>query len=122
MLEDPPSSPLEPVIIPDSERRHEGRFRVHRGASGFVRTGQDEVLFPERIVDVSTGGVQLVLSRRLEPGTSGVFQIYNVARDFSSGGEVRVVYANEDVHGMFAHGCTFARRLSQLDLWGLRGT
>jgi hypothetical protein len=64
--------------------------------------------------DLSAGGVGLVLSERLEPGSRLVFEV--PARGGSRPWEVRVVHAENQRDGTWLHGCAAAQELSGDDL------
>jgi PilZ domain-containing protein len=86
--------------------------------SSYLATGT-EVLFPERINNLSAGGVNLTLSQPLAPGTVGTLDLYNLHRDFPFQVSVRVAYAYEQADGSFNLGCVFSRELNNSEVWGL---
>jgi hypothetical protein len=83
-----------------------------------VLAGQ-EVLFPERIPNISASGMSLVLDRKLEPGTVATADLFNITREYPCQVSLCVAYAIEQADGSVVHGCSFRRPLHNVELWGL---
>ena len=109
----PPSSPQGP------ERRQYVRYDPSPGTSIYLVTVGQEVLFPERIHNISAGGIRLVLDRKLEPGTVATADLFNITRDYPCQVSLSVAYVVEQPDGSVIHGCSFRRILHNVEVWGL---
>ncbi len=75
-----------------------------------------ELRQPARIVNISAGGVGLLLPSRFEQGALLHFEIPADAQPGPRMGLVRVVHTMEHSAGTWYHGCEFAQQLSAEDL------
>jgi hypothetical protein len=103
-----------------AERRKHPRFAASRASSGFLTTTDGSVAIIERIVDISNGGVRLVVSHGLAHGTGATLDVYNVARDYPCRLDLRIAYSRPLPNEGFVLGCAFERELGNLEVWGLR--
>ena len=119
MLDDPgaPAAPVAPSA--GADRRKYPRYPANAATSSYLVTPGTEFLFPERLHNVSAGGVNLTLDQALTPGTTAVLDVYNLELDFALRREIRVAYSLPQNAGQFRVGCSFTAELTHDELWGL---
>src|SRR5262249_2906991 len=119
MFDSPGVPPVNPTPSPGEERRKYVRYPANRATCSYLALPPNETLFPERIQNISAGGVRLVLDRKLDPGTIATLDLYNLTRDFPCRVSLRVAYTLEQPGGKFMLGCAFHGELDNGEVWGL---
>jgi hypothetical protein len=119
MFDKPAVPPTSPPAPQGPERRKHVRYTPNPATSIYLTLADQEKLFPERLADVSAGGLGLVLDRKLEAGTVATVDLYNVTREFPLQIQLRIAYAHEQPDGTVVHGCAFQRDLQSVEVWGL---
>jgi hypothetical protein len=110
----PDSTPLPP----HGERRRFPRFAANRAISGSLIT-HDRVIWARDIVDVSAGGIGLVLDHPAEPGSVLLLDLY-LPRRLPRLLRIRVAHRREGAEGHFFVGGAFGRELSEEEVEELR--
>jgi hypothetical protein len=101
-----------------SERRRQARHPAGEVHADLTAEG-DPTVHHVSVRNVSPGGIRLVLSRGIEPGTLLHLQLSRPHRNFSCAVTVRVVYVLAENGGDFITGCDFTRPLTAEELRGL---
>jgi hypothetical protein len=101
------------------ERRRSERFACAPGTLDCViaGVGVEPWLVPVR--NISSGGLNIVLRRKLEPGTIITVKLFNAARLFECDLRVRVIYNLEREDGDVLVGGAFLRELDRREVQGL---
>ncbi len=110
----PDSTPLPPP----GERRKFPRFSANRAISGSLIT-RDRIIWARDIVDVSAGGIGLVLDHQADPGTVLLLDLY-LPRRLPRLLRIRVAHRREEPEGHFFVGGAFGRELSEEEVEELR--
>lgn len=74
---------------------------------------------PARVLNISRGGLCLILYDRFEPGTVLTIGLTNTTEHFLPPLRVRVVHSREQPDGTWVVGCAFANPLSDAELRAL---
>jgi hypothetical protein len=118
MFNSPGVPPANPNALSGPDRRKWTRYPASQAMSSYLATGT-QVVFPERIDNISAGGVRLTLRQQLTPGTLATLDLYNLHRDFPFQITLRVVYVLQQPDGSLQLGCAFGRELHNSEVWGL---
>lgn len=102
-----------------SERRAAERYPVNADTSCNFVSPVVEDFGPVRLRDVSSDGLGLILSRRVEPGALLAIGLANAAKGFSKTVLVRVVHVTPQPGSTFLVGGTFATPLTYDELRAL---
>jgi hypothetical protein len=117
---DKPAVPPPNVEAPHGpERRKHIRYTPSSATCVHLVTAANDVLFPDRINNISAGGISLVLDREIKPGTIATIDLFNITREFPCQLELCVTYALGQEDGSVVHGCSFKRALDNVEVWGL---
>jgi hypothetical protein len=106
-------------------RRGYVRYSLGLGANCTIRSSVFEdappsaELWPLVVQDVSAGGIGLLLARRCEPGTELSVELTGDAGRAPRSLPVKVVHVRKELHGHWAHGCTFLTPLDDAELLAL---
>jgi hypothetical protein len=108
---------LEPVPLPklrtDRPENEGSTGEPHRpGLKCYCQPGigqPDTVWWRGRVLEISTGGLGLLLGRRFEPGTSLTLDVESLAPVFSTTVPVRVMQATPQPRGGWLLACVFVR-------------
>ena len=112
---------LPPVSTPfpaQGERRKFPRFAANRAISGSLIT-HDRIIWAREIVDVSAGGIGLVLDYRADPGSALLLDLY-LPRRLPRILRIRVAHSREGPEGRFFVGGAFGRELGEDEVEELR--
>lgn len=106
-------------VPPGSEKRRYERFPCGPGTSRelIAELGKPADLVPVR--GISAGGIDLVRSERINPGTLLPVRLWRPGRAFDCSVPVRFVYAIERPQGGYLLGGAFARPLNEAETRGL---
>src|SRR5947209_17899419 len=98
--------------------RRDGRRSACRleGQCRPVENPQVAAAWPATVLDISSGGFQLLLSRRFEPGTLLVVDVRDPTGQATRMLVARVVRVSALTRGRWIHGCAFSVPLSPEDL------
>lgn len=102
------------------ERRAWVRFSCDLEASCVPSDDDPEILWPARVVNVSCGGVGLLLSRRFEPGTLLQVEVQIPKLGFFRPLLVQVLHLTGQEFGGWLVGCSFTQPLEENDVKQLR--
>ena len=102
------------------ERRAWVRYSCDLEASCVPADDDPEILWPARVVNVSCGGVGLLLSRRFEPGTLLQVEVQIPRKGFFRPLIVQVLHVTGQEYGGWVAGCSFAQPLEEEDVKQLR--
>src|SRR5262245_51855451 len=102
------------------ERRAWVRYSCDLEASCIPADEDPEILWPSRVVNISCGGLGLLLSRRFEPGTLLQVEVQTPKQGFSRPLLVQVLHLTGHDHGGWLLGCVFTQPLSEDELQQLR--
>jgi hypothetical protein len=102
-----------------TDRRAAERFPVSQDTRCDFAAPVAEPVGPARLQNVSTDGVGLLLSKRVEVGATVVIVVTNSARSFSRTLLVNVVHVTPQVGGTFLVGGTFSTPLTYDELRNL---
>lgn len=118
-MSEPTRLPPEPAPLPPpGERRRFPRFAANRAISGSLIT-HDRIIWARDIVDVSAGGMGLVLDHRADPGSVLLLDLY-LPRRLPRLLRIRVAHGREQPDGRFFVGGAFGRELSDEEVEELR--
>jgi hypothetical protein len=110
----------DPVVLPLAEKRQSVRYSCILDASC---RSNDAVEYapnsPAVVLNISTGGVCLMLNERFEPGTLLTIGLQSTAQSFLPPLEVRVVHVVQQANGDWIMGGAFVRPLSEGELQDL---
>src|SRR2546426_281781 len=101
---------------PGLERRAWVRYPCSFEASCHSIASAADVLWSAKVVDISAGGLRLVVSRRFEVGTVLRLEIHSGLQAAPWAFLARVIHARPQTGGDWALGCAFARELDEEDL------
>jgi c-di-GMP-binding flagellar brake protein YcgR len=108
-----PAGNAEPALNP--ERRVWVRFPARTGAQVRPAAPEGSILIDAKVLDVSLGGVKLVVDRRLEPGS--LISLELPGDDPTAVSVLAcVVRAEEQPNEKWVLGCNFSRELGAADL------
>jgi hypothetical protein len=102
-----------------SDRRAAERFPVNQDTACSFVSPVDENFGPARIKNVSTSGVGLVLSKKVDVGALLAVGVNNKAKNFARNLLVRVVHVTEQSKGSYLVGGTFQTPLTYEELVAL---
>ena len=116
--------PPQPSTLPapsttGANRRVSVRYPCRSGTTGQLTLAGEYVSRGARVLDVSTGGVALRLSRRVRRGAALLLQLYNAELRFHYTLAVRVAHATALPGRKWLIGCAFDRELSPQELASL---
>jgi hypothetical protein len=106
-------------------RRGYVRYSLGLGANCTIRSSVFEdappstELWPLVVQDVSAGGIGILLARRCEAGTELSVELTGDAGRAPRSLPVKVVHVRKELHGHWAHGCTFLQPLDDAELLAL---
>jgi hypothetical protein len=106
-------------------RRGFVRYSLGLGANCTIRSSvfdhapPSTELWPLVVQDVSAGGIGILLARRCEPGTELSVELAGDAARAARALPVKVVHVRKELHGHWAHGCTFLTPLDDAELLAL---
>src|SRR5262249_11471434 len=95
------------------------RFRMSGEICCDVLLVEDDRVCPAMVLNVSTGGVGLLINEYIEPGTSLIIQLTSAARNMSWSKQAIVRHAGDGAAGAFRVGCEFVKHLTCGDLGAL---
>ena len=99
------------------DRRDGGRTACRlEGQCRPVENPQLAAAWPATVLDISSGGFQLLLSRRFEPGTLLVVDVRDPTGQATRMLVARVVRVASLTRGRWIHGCAFSAPLTAEDL------
>lgn len=98
------------------ERRGWIRFTCDLDATCLPSAEDPEVLWPARVLNLSCGGVGLLVSRRFEPDTLLQIELQTAKRSFSRPLLVQVLHVTGHQTGGWLIGCSFPQPLSEEEL------
>jgi hypothetical protein len=120
MLEPSLAVDLEPTKkLPRVERRAWKRYPCPRRPIIRVLTRPSFVVREATVLDVSRGGIGLLMAERLEPGTVLALQLQAKHTGQSRILSARVVYANQQPDGSWRVGCALGALFSEEELESL---
>jgi hypothetical protein len=102
-----------------AERRAAVRYVSDLDTSCTPPSRVSEGNWSAKVKDISTTGINLVLGRRFEPGTTLVLELQNANEGVSCTMLVQVRRIHESSPKKWSTGCAFLRRLTDLELKGL---
>ncbi|MGE3805599.1 MAG: serine/threonine protein kinase [Gemmataceae bacterium] len=102
------------------ERRTSFRHRCQVDANCTPVNVDIGVDWPASILDISRGGIGLLLERRFEMGTLLDVELFTTTPHESRTLVVRVVNLRRQKEGHWIVGCAFARELTDQELWAFR--
>jgi hypothetical protein len=106
--------------MPDwTDRRAAERFPVNQETRCEFAAPVAEPLGPVRIQNVSSDGIGLLLSKRVEAGTTLVLGVTNAGKGFARTLLVNVVHVTQQAGGTFLVGGTFSAPLTYDELRNL---
>jgi hypothetical protein len=110
-------SPSKPAV----DRRAWVRYSCDLEASCIPANDDPEILWPARVVNISCGGVGLLLSRRFEPGFLLQVELQIPHKGFSRPLLVQVLHATGHERGGWLLGCSFPQPLTEEEVQQLSG-
>lgn len=105
----------------EDDRRHWERFPIDRDTTVCIGVEGDESVVG-RILDVSRGGIRILLDCHVEPGTTVRIDISPESSDSRTQVLACVVHVTQGRDGRFTLGCNFSTELSNADLAGMGAT
>ena len=111
--------PTDPDLRVFTERRSEPRWPCRRGHVCRVLVRPSFQTKNALILDLSTGGIGLILAVPLEEGQQLAIQLPLVREDTSETHRARVVHVRRHEEWGWVHGCCFDRPLSEEELLAL---
>jgi len=114
-------STFDYLMKTSAQDRREGNRSACRleGQCRPVQSSQMAAAWPATILDISSGGFQLLLSRRFEQGTLLVVDVHDAAGQATRMLVARVARVTSLTRGRWIHGCAFSVPLSPEDLESL---
>lgn len=108
----------EPISSEGSgaDRRAWIRFPCDLGSSCRPSIGGDDMSWAARILDISQGGIRLLVERRFESRTILNIELEGENDEGPSSLLVRVVHVSAESGGQWTLGCRFARDLTDKEL------
>lgn len=113
------SPPAMPSEGSGSDRRAWIRFSCDLGSSCRPSIGGADMSWAARILDISQGGIRLLVERRFEMRTILNIELEGESEDGPSSLMVRVVHVAAESGGQWALGCRFGRDLTDKELEAL---
>src|SRR5262245_39683298 len=110
------AAPEKPPDLPGLERRAWVRYPCSFEASCHAVASAAGVLWSAKVLDISAGGLRLVVSRRFEIGTVLRLEVHSGLQQAPWTFLARVIHARPQTGGDWALGCAFARELDEEDL------
>jgi hypothetical protein len=98
------------------ERRASARYQPIQEISCSLSRMVGEAPCPARLLDVSQGGIGLLVEQPVEPGTSVLVTLQNRASRFQCSELVYVRHVTEQSGGTYHVGCEFIKKLTRGDL------
>ena len=98
------------------ERRASVRFACPGDAFYYSLARGRDVCVDAEVQNISTGGIGLLFSQEVDPGTILNVEFHSRSRELPCFLLAQVVHACEKLDGRWFAGCRFARSLSELEL------
>jgi hypothetical protein len=108
--------PGESVSLAPSNRRATIRYHCAPATAGRIASPPKQEMQRAWVLDLSLGGVGLLLSRPLEPGQSAVLRLRGTADGQVYELTARVAHATQEPGGDWVIGCHLDRELSRDEL------
>lgn len=109
-----------PTLGKGAERRAAVRYSCNRETTLRSLTASTDISWPAEVLDISRGGLGLLLDRRFEQGTLLDIDLQMAGRHSVRTLIVRVVNVRKQGIGQWILGCAFADELSDAELWAFR--
>jgi serine/threonine-protein kinase len=114
------STSTEPSAATSRERRAYVRFQCQLDSSCRSLGAGTNLHWDARVLDISKGGVALVLNRRFEPGTLLEVDLHTTTPGALHNAMVRVMNVRRQGDGSWVLGCAFSHELDEQELWVFR--
>lgn len=101
------------------ERRQHARFMPSAGLCGHLIPNARAVIVADAVLDVSAGGVQLLVHQPLPVNALATVDLFNVARNVPCRQSVRIVHVEQRPDGYYAMGAAFDRVLGTVEVQNL---
>lgn len=109
-----------PTLGKGAERRAAVRYSCNRETTCRSITASTDISWPAEVLDISRGGLGLLLDRRFEQGTLLDVDVQTANPHSARTLLVRVVNVRKQGVGQWILGCAFADELSDGELWAFR--
>ncbi len=106
----PPGVTPRPAAL---DRRAWVRFSCDLEVACVPASEDPDILWPARVINISCGGIGLLLSRRFEPGTLLQVELQIPKKGFSRPLLVQVMHVTGHDYGGYLVGCAFTNPLSE---------
>jgi hypothetical protein len=113
-----PSPPTSPSPQ-QSEKRQWVRHAVGDEVTCHLQAGPAFDFWAVRVLNLSAGGISLVLDRLVPTGKVLTVELHHAGRGFSCQRPIRIIYTFKDSSGAFTVGGAFSPDLSEQDIQGL---
>jgi hypothetical protein len=102
------------------ERRRSPRYASDLETTCRPLTARDGVSWPAQILDISRGGIGLLLGRRFEPGAVLMMDLEDPGQAVSRSVFARVIHVKAQEDGQWRLGCAFTGELNEDELSAFR--
>ena len=102
-----------------AEKRHWVRHGCGPEVTCHLKAGPPLDCWAVRVLNLSAGGVSLVLDRMVPTGKVLTVELHHAARQFSCQRQIRIIYTFQDSTGTFTVGGAFHPDLTDQDIQGL---